>query len=53
MMETSVILMFLGIAHLHYTTPALAGGARERSAMQVSRERALLSQHLRRTPVQV
>jgi len=27
----------LGDAHLHCTTPALAGGARERSAVQVSR----------------
>jgi len=31
------------IVHLHCTTPALVGGTRERSAVQVSSQRALLA----------
>jgi len=34
--QVSNLLTELEIAHLHCNTPALAGGARERSAAQVS-----------------
>ena len=34
--ETRSYMLSPGVTHLHCTTPALAGGARERSAVQVS-----------------